>query len=145
VAQGNHCKPDAHTYSTLIDACTRAEQPGMALKVYARAMASQVRHHTLHSCTLLCRQGVFAVLSFAQNIRSSRRHQVCCVSMQLQWALTKCSRSLPPQVNDNLVLYDAAISACKSCPESVDVQEAMRIYADMQRCLLPHRNLATVV
>lgn len=47
VLQGNHCKPDAHTYSTLIDACTRAEQPGMALKVYARAMASQVPPHML--------------------------------------------------------------------------------------------------
>ena len=61
VLQGNHCKPDAHTYSTLIDACTRAEEPGMALKVYARAMASQVPlppaffseikavHHAVHS------------------------------------------------------------------------------------------------
>lgn len=37
-------------------------------------------------------------------------------------------------MTDNLVVYDAAISACKACPESVDVKEAMRIYADMQRC-----------
>ena len=54
--------------------------------------------------------------------------------------LIKRTLSLLPQVNDSLVLYDAAISACKACPESVDVQEAMRIYADMQRCLLLHDN-----
>lgn len=42
MSQGHHCKPDAHTYSTLIDACSRAERPDMALKVYARAMASKV-------------------------------------------------------------------------------------------------------
>jgi len=40
--QENHCKPDAHTYAALIDACTRANKPDMALKVYGRAMASKV-------------------------------------------------------------------------------------------------------
>lgn len=55
-----------------------------------------------------------------------------------QGLLTQGALLLLPQVNDNLVLYDAAISACKACPESVDVQEAMGIYADMQRCSLSH-------
>ena len=59
-------------------------------------------------------------------------------ALPLQGLLTKSALLLLPQVNDNLVLYDAAISACKACPESVDVQEAMGIYADMQRCSLLH-------
>jgi pentatricopeptide repeat protein len=61
VLQGNHCKPDAHTYSTLIDACTRAERPGMALKVYARAMASQVPHPTATYATRLLTQLVLCL------------------------------------------------------------------------------------
>lgn len=40
--QEQHCKPDAHTYAALIDACTRADKPDMALQVYGRAMASKV-------------------------------------------------------------------------------------------------------
>lgn len=147
LVQGNHCKPDAHTYSTLIDAYSRAEQPGIALKVYERAMAQQVQRCTaplLRQTLAVCRAHCDKIRDFSMPLRRYAEAMAHTQPPTLHTSIQKQTlhhRLYSLQVTDNLVLYDAAITACKACPESVDVKEAMRIYADMQRCALNVRLL----
>ena len=73
-AQDNFQQPDGHTFASLLDACRRAADQVLALKVYRNALDAGCRH--------------------------------------------------------SLILYDAAIAACRN---PVDLDTAMEIYADMQR------------
>lgn len=67
-------------------------------------------------------------------VRCYRDHQKPLGNRLAVWMRSRTIGAL--QVTHSRVVYAAAIGACKAACQPANAEEAMKIYSDMQRCLL---------